>query len=54
MSPAAIVAARIAAISDVGQPPAGELGGHLARDQLLVDEAARPFDDELLVGLEGG
>ena len=36
-----------------GQPPAGALGGLLARDQLLVDEAARPFGDELLVGLEG-
>ena len=52
-SPAAIVAALIAAISDVGEPAAGELGGDLARDQLLVDEASCPFDDELLVGLEG-
>jgi hypothetical protein len=35
------------------EPPAGQLGGDLAGDELLVDEAARPLDD-VLVGLHGG
>ena len=43
--PASSAAARIAATSVRGQPAAGALGGLLARDELLVDEAARALRD---------